>query len=103
MQQESSQSDPRRLVPVKNAPGIYRRGNSYVVRYRDPRGKSRKRFARTLAEARDLRASLTADVKRGEYRALSRVTFADYAPSWIASYAGRTSRGIRDATRSDYG
>jgi len=73
-----------------------------VVRYRDSRSKERKRFARTLAEARDLKATLTADVRRGEYRALSKVTFADYAPTWIATYAGRTSRGLRDATRRDY-
>jgi hypothetical protein len=46
-------------------------------------------------EARELKATLTADVKRGEYRALSRITFAEYAAEWIASYTGRTSRGIR--------
>src|SRR4051794_40847183 len=102
MQSQPNAGDDRRLVPVKGAPGIYKRGARYVVRYRDPHGKERKRFARTLAEARDLKATLTADVKRGEYRALSRVSFAEYAPTWIASYAGRTSRGIRDVTRRDY-
>ena len=50
----------------------------------------------------DLKATLTADVRRGEYRALSRVTFADYAVEWIASYQGRTSRGIRPETLADY-
>jgi hypothetical protein len=63
---------------------------------------SEKRAARTLAEARDLKATLTADVRRGEYRTLSKVTFAEYAPEWIRTYAGRTSRGVRDATRDDY-
>jgi len=83
-------------------PGIYKRGRRYVVTFRDPYGKQRKRSARTLAEARDVKAQLTADVRRGEYRALAKVTFAVYAAEWIDSYAGRTSRGIREATRSDY-
>ena len=96
-----SSHEARQLVKT-TTPGIYKRGSRYVVRYRDPRGKERKRFARTLAEARDLKATLTADVKRGEYRALSKVTFNEYAPTWIKSYAGRTSRGLRDATRADY-
>jgi integrase len=95
------EGEGRRLVKTKTA-GIYRRGNRYVVRYRDPRGRERKRFAKTMAEARDLKATLTADVKRGEYRALSRVTFVEYARMWITTYAGRTSRGLRDATRRDY-
>ena len=83
-------------------PGIYRRGARYVVVYRDPAGRQRKRFARTLAEARDLKATLRADVARGEYRALSKVTFAEYAADWIGTYTGRTSRGIRPETLADY-
>ena len=83
-------------------PGVYKRGSRYVVVFRDPHGRQRKRAARTLAEARDLKATLTADVRRGEYRALSRVTFADYAVEWIESYQGRTSRGIRPETLADY-
>ena len=91
-----------RALQTTVTPGIYKRGGRYVVRYRDGRGKQRKAFARTLGEARDLKATLTADVRRGEHRVLSRVTFAEYAPTWIVSYAGRTSRGLRDATRHDY-
>jgi integrase len=91
----------RRLVKTRT-PGIYQRGNRYVVRYRDPHGRQRKAFARTLAEARDLKATLTADVKRGEFRQLSNITFGEYAPTWIATYAGRTSRGLRDQTKRDY-
>src|SRR5919201_454463 len=84
MQAEDRPLDEGRHLVRTSVPGVYKRGNRYVVRYRDPRGKERKRFARTLAEARDLKATLTADVKRGEYRALSRVSFAEYAPTWIA-------------------
>ncbi len=94
-------SHDRRLVKT-NTPGIYKRGGRYVVIFRDPHGKQRKRSARTLAEAREVKATLTADVKRGEYRTLSKVTFGEYAAEWITSYTGRTSRGIRPETVSDY-
>ena len=58
---------------VKTAtPGIYKRGSRYVVVFRDAYGKQRKRSARTLAEARDLKSTLTADVARGEYRTVSK-------------------------------
>jgi integrase len=83
-------------------PGIYRRGNRYVVAYRDPSGRQRKQSAGTLAEARTLRATLTADVKRGEFRQLSRVKFVEYAPGWAKGYNGRTDRGVEDRTREDY-
>ena len=56
-----AETNDRALVKT-TTPGIYKRGSRYVVRYRDPNGKQRKRFARTLAEARDLKATLTADV-----------------------------------------
>ena len=83
-------------------PGIYRRGNRYVVTFRDQQGTPRKRAAATIAEARDLKATLTADIRRGEYRPLSRVRFADYAREWVASYQGRTASGIRPETLADY-
>ncbi len=83
-------------------PGIYKRGGRYVVVYRDPNGRQRKRFARTLAEARGMKATVTTDVRRGEYREQARVTFADYALEWIETYTGRTSKGVREQTRADY-
>src|SRR5215472_15890016 len=98
---QDSFSQERRLVKT-STPGIYKPGGRYVVVFRDPHGKQRKRSAKTLAEARDLKAALTADVKRGEYRALSKVTFGDYAAEWIVSYSGRTSGGIRPETVADY-
>jgi integrase len=98
--QEASFQD--RTLSKTGTPGIYRRGGRYCVIFRDSAGRQRKRSARTLAEARDLKATLTADVRRGEYRELSKVTFAEYAPEWIATYQGRTSRGIRLETLADY-
>src|SRR5436309_5119681 len=88
---QESFSQDRRLVKT-STPGIYKRGGRYVVVFRDPHGKQRKRSARTLAEARDLKAALTADVRRGEYRTLSKLTFGEYATEWVGSYSGRTSR-----------
>jgi len=96
-----SQRDARRLVKT-GTPGIYKRGGSYVVVGRDLRGKQVKKFAKTLAEARVKKAELRADVARGEYRKTVRVSFADYAPQWIATYDGRTARGIRSGTIRAY-
>lgn len=83
-------------------PGVWKRGGRYVVVFRDSNGKQRKRFARTLAEARRLKSELGADVGRGEYRELSTVGFAEYSREWIANYTGRTRRGIGDGTKADY-
>jgi integrase len=91
----------RALVRTRH-PGIFKRGERYVVRFRDPSGKQRQRAARTLAEARRLRSELGADVSRGEYRPDSKVTFAAYAERWRESYAGRTARGLRPETRREY-
>src|SRR5919108_4906810 len=83
-------------------PGIYKRGGSYVIVFRDPQGRRRKRFARTLAEARRVKAANVADVARGEFRQQSSVTFAAYAAEWIDAYTGRTKRGISELTRAKY-
>jgi len=83
-------------------PGIFKRGGAYVVVFRDPTGKQCKRSAPTLAAARALKAEVTADVQRGEYRQQSTITFADHWQPWIDSYAGRTSRGFRENTREEY-
>jgi integrase len=95
-------SQSKTLVPVKGHPGIYKRGGSYVVRYRDPQGASRKRHAKTLAQARKIKAEVTADISRGEYRTNSKVTFGEYAASWRATFAGRSSNGIRPETLKQY-
>lgn len=93
--------DDRKLTPTQER-GIYKRGNSYVVRFRDPQGKDRKRYARTLAEARAIKAETKADISRGEYRATSKVTFNAYATDWLQTYSGRTSRGVRESTMAEY-
>jgi integrase len=90
------------VLETTKTPGVYRRGSRYVVRFRDPTGKQRKRFAATYKEALRLKSTLTADVHRGEFRATSKVTFADYAATWIATYQGRTRRGVGPRTLELY-
>lgn len=102
MRKQTSAGPASRKMVRTSVPGVYARGGSYCVVYRDPAGKKRKRHARTLAEARELKAKLVADVARGEYRETSKVTFAEYAEGWLGSYVGRTSRGIRPETVADY-
>ena len=65
-----------------------------MVTYR-VHGQQRKRYVRTYAEARDLKATLTSDIRRGEYRELRGATFAEYVSEWLDSYAGRTVGGLR--------
>src|SRR4051794_877945 len=56
----------RRVMAAKIEPtrthGVYKRGNRYVVRYRDTTGEQRQRSVRTFAEARSLKARLQADI-----------------------------------------
>ena len=83
-------------------PGVYRRGSRYAVVYRDRHGRQHQRSAASFAEARLLKAALATAVARGELYALSRVTFAEYLPEWLSTYAGRTSRVLRAQTRLEY-
>jgi len=92
----------RKLTKVKDAPGIYRRSSTYVVRWRDRRGRQHQKAAATLAEARVLRASKVASVGRGERQPGRSAPFEDYAREWVETTAGRTKNGLRDLTRSDY-
>jgi integrase len=85
-----------------SVPGIYARGRRYTFPYKTPQGRRKWATAATLAEAKVKRAALTTDVARGEYRALSDVTFEQYARDWIQTFKGRTRRGVQEHTRDDY-
>ncbi|MCW2926015.1 MAG: Site-specific recombinase XerD [Thermoleophilia bacterium] len=91
-----------RPLTATKTPGVYRRGNRYVVVLRDRTGRQFKRSAGTLAEARVLKSTLSADLARGELQVTERMTFERYAREWVETYAGRTSRGIRPQTLADY-
>jgi integrase len=78
-------------------PGIYKRGDRYVVVWRH-RGKQHKSFHRTMAEAREAKGERQA----GERRPASRTGFEDYFREWIETFAGLTSRGFSETTRPEY-
>lgn len=85
-----------------DTPGVYKRGSRYVATWRDPSGKQRSKSARNVTEAKQIRASMQADVQRGEYQPKSRVRFDDYAAEWIVTYQGQRRRGLRETTRRVY-
>jgi hypothetical protein len=99
---EATQKLRSRKLERTKYPGIFARGGAYVVVYRDPAGKQRKKAARTLSEARDIKSAMTTDVRRGEWRAQSSVRLRDHWKPWLAAYGGRTARGFRETTREDY-
>lgn len=91
-----------RAIPVKTStPGVYKVGNVYMARPR-VHGKQIKVYAATKKGVVEKRAQLVADLSRGEYRASSGHTFGEYAREWVDSYAGRTTRGFRESTRTGY-
>lgn len=78
-------------------PGVYKRGNRYVVTWRH-RGKPKKEFFRTYAEAREAKGKRNA----GDRRPTTKVRFGSYFLNWIVTYAGRTARGFSESTRPEY-
>lgn len=92
----------KRPEEATSTPGIYRRGGRYVVRVKDARGRSLKRSAPTLKAAQILKSALVADITRGEYKPQAGILFGAYADTWLATYRGRTSKGIRPATIAGY-
>src|SRR3954464_2277256 len=85
----------RALVKTSH-PGIYRRGQRYVVTWKEC-GKSRKQSCATLAEALRVQGE-----RRGIGAARSPVNrelFRDYGASWLEGYRGRTARGLGELTR----
>lgn len=86
----------RQRTPT-DIPGVFKRGNTYEVRYRDG-GRIRNRAFRTKTEARRFKAK----VDSGQHRPGSREPFRDHARRWARDYSGRTNRGVADNTRESY-
>ncbi len=82
-------------------PGIFKRGDRYVFSYR-VEGKQRWESARTLDEARRLRARRSASIDEGSYQPQTRERFADYALAWVERYQGNGRRGFTEDTRTEY-
>jgi integrase len=89
-------------APIPGHPGFYRERGRVYFRIRDPRGRRRWLTASTIKEAERKKLAAELDVERGDYHERSRETFASYAPSWIETYTGRTSRGVSETTKKDY-
>jgi len=92
--------DARKLVKTRT-PGVFKRGNSYVVIFRAG-GKQRKEFARTLDEARRIKRERETDRDRGEWQERATITFRSYLTEWIDRYHGQGRRGFREGTREEY-
>src|SRR4051812_17004566 len=90
-----------RLERVEKHPGIYRRGDRYVVAYRAG-GRQRRETVRTLRQAIRLKRARETDRDRGEYQEDSRLRFREYAEEWIGRYRGNGRRGFTENTREDY-
>lgn len=88
-------------------PGIYKRGNRYVVRTRI-NGREYKFAARTLREAHGIKAKARATPdellapKQSERRRSACPLLSTYVEAWATEYDGRTRRGISDQTRKEY-
>jgi integrase len=85
------------VMEKTKTPGVYKRGNRYVVTWRH-RGKPKKEFFRTYAEAREAKGKRSA----GDRRPTTKVRFGTYFLNWIVTYAGRTARGFSESTRPEY-
>lgn len=83
-------------------PGIFKRGSSYELIYRDCEGKQRHETASTLREAINLRAKRLAEVSEGALSFSPKISLASYVIDWVETYEGRGSRGFRETTRKDY-
>jgi integrase len=71
---------------------------TWLVRWRDPDGRQRKKTFARQAEARKHAAAVEADMARGQYVDLShRVTVAEYARQWAASRPHRPTTARRTA------
>ena len=95
--QAQATPEHRRMIPVDGHPGVFKRGNRYVVTWRY-RGKLRKSYHRTLTEARRAKGKRAS----GETEPAARQRFDRYAREWVRTYQGRTRRGISDTTRASY-
>lgn len=78
-------------------PGVYKRGERYVVVYHQ-RGRQHKRAFRTLTEARRFKSAADG----GASVPTARRTVVDYAGGWLDGYTGRTSYGLAESTRASY-
>jgi integrase len=95
--QPTTRKDTRKLATT-GQPGVYKRGTRYIVVWQH-KGKQHKSYHRTLGEAK-----VAQGLRRqpGRSRPAARQAFPDYARDWLASYNGRTGRGLAKSTLAAY-
>lgn len=84
-------------------PGIYKRGNSYYVRYR-VNGTKHGVSVSTLKEALEVKRSREVARDRGEHDLITegKIPLRDYALEWIGRYSGNGRSGFTENTRAEY-
>ena len=82
-------------------PGVYRRGKSYTVTWRDRNGKQNVETTHTYEQARRLKGQKEYEKGLPSHEIARQVTFEDYAREWIEAYTGKRTL-IREKTRQDY-
>ena len=72
-------------IPVRHHAGIFRRGDSYVVRYKKDNGKTTRKSCKSLAEARDFQLHAKHSVRLGDFLDPKdrKVTFGTWAAEWV--------------------
>jgi len=88
---------------VKNHPGVYKRGNSYFVRYR-VNGVRHGVSCRTLKEALEVKRARETARDRGEHDLITegKMPLSEYALDWIGRYTGNGRKGFTENTREEY-
>jgi integrase len=105
----AAKSDSRKMEKT-GTPGIYRRhtnsckggrrcGCPYVVRWKAD-GKFHKQMFGSFELAREHKNKLGSGLT--SRKPLSKETVAGYYATWIASYRGRTTRGVQESTVREY-
>ena len=85
-------------------PGIFRRGDKYVVRVRVRDGRQLARVAPSEKAAKALQAELRVQDQTGRLplAAAASITLETWALEWLESYTGSTGRGVRPETLGGY-
>lgn len=87
-------------------PGVYERGPVgqpyWSARYTDADGKRANERFDTYEDACAFKARMKNEVERRTHRRPEHITFKAYAETWPDRYRGRTTTGLRDASRERY-
>ncbi len=87
-------------------PGVYERGSVerpyWSVKYTDGDGRRPTERFSSFDEACGFKARMSNEAERHAHRRPEPTTFCEYADQWPDRYRGRTTTGLRDATRERY-